>query len=83
MAITDNSVALWCLQRMFSASPPLNGILRKIAAHMREKDVSLEAVFYVPSRLNPADGPSRHRLNEAEAEAIVAASRRLLCGVGW
>ena len=26
---------------------------------------------------------SRHRLNEAEAEAIVAASRRLLCGVGW
>ena len=51
---TDNSVALWCLQRMFSASPPLNGILRKIAAHMREKDVSLEAVLYVPSRLNPA-----------------------------
>ena len=60
LVLVDSRVALGCAAKGRSASPQLNRLLRQVAAWCIAFDVVLGFDF-VPTRLNPADAPSRFR----------------------
>ena len=60
LILLDSRVTLGGAAKGRSAAPQLNGILHCIAAHTLAANVYLGFDF-VPTRLNPSDGPSRFR----------------------
>lgn len=56
--LLDSSVALFSLWKGRSSSPPLLFVLRKISALLLAGGISL-LCGWIPSEVNPADGPSR------------------------
>lgn len=56
----DSLVARGVINKGRSASTRLNKVWRKVAPYLLASQLSL-GVYYVPSALNPADAPSRHR----------------------
>lgn len=60
MLWSDSSVVAGALRKGRSSSAPLNRLLRAVAADLLLSGAALE-VDWIPSALNPADGPSRRQ----------------------